>query len=288
MSYADGRYWITYNGELYNFREFERELEREGMRFTTATDTEVLLAMYARYGSDMLPRLNGMFAFAVWDAEAQELFLARDRLGIKPLYWAQHNGALYFASEVKGAVAGAAASAHAHGAGPGLSDLPVGARRRHPLRGNLQARSPATAPRSAIAELSIGQWWDMTFAPEERDEHEWADMRPGSRRQRRQATDGVGRSAWQLSQWRNRLKRDRRVHEPGGRTGHDLHSRLQPGRPRHDIVPDDLRYARLDRAAVRRLTTTRRCSKPKIVDLLPKLIWHMDEPIADPAASRPT
>ena len=101
MSYADGRYWITYNGELYNFRELRRELEQEGLRFRTGTDTEVLLAMYARHGPDMLPRLNGMFAFALWDAEAQELFLARDRLGIKPLYWARHRGALYFASEIK-------------------------------------------------------------------------------------------------------------------------------------------------------------------------------------------
>src|SRR5947209_7034349 len=101
MSYADERYWITYNGELYNFRELRRELEFDGLRFTSETDTEVVLAMYARHGIDMLDRLRGIFAFAIWDTEAQTLFLARDRLGVKPLYWTQHDGGLYFASEIK-------------------------------------------------------------------------------------------------------------------------------------------------------------------------------------------
>ncbi len=87
MSYADGRYWITYNGELYNFRELRRELESVGLQFTSGTDTEVLVAMYARHGHGMLQRLNGMFAFGIWDCEHQSMFLARDRLGVKPLYW---------------------------------------------------------------------------------------------------------------------------------------------------------------------------------------------------------
>jgi len=101
MSYADGRLWITYNGELYNFRALRAELERDGFVFTSDCDTEVMLAMYARYGSAMLDRLNGIYAFAIWDSERHELFLARDRLGVKPLYYAEHGGALYFASEIK-------------------------------------------------------------------------------------------------------------------------------------------------------------------------------------------
>lgn len=101
MSYARGRYWITYNGELYNFRELRRELEARGFAFRSECDTEVLLAMYAAFGESMLDRLNGIFAFAIWDAEHEKLFLARDRLGVKPLYYAEHKGVLYFASEVK-------------------------------------------------------------------------------------------------------------------------------------------------------------------------------------------
>jgi asparagine synthase (glutamine-hydrolysing) len=80
MAYADGRFWITYNGEIYNFRELRAELERDGFHFNSDCDTEVVLAMYARHGSAMLKRLNGIFAFAIWDSERHELFVARDVL----------------------------------------------------------------------------------------------------------------------------------------------------------------------------------------------------------------
>jgi asparagine synthase (glutamine-hydrolysing) len=80
MQYADGRYWLTYNGELYNYRELRDGLRRDGFSFRTESDSEVLLAMYARDGADALLKLNGIFAFAIWDAGRGELFLARDRL----------------------------------------------------------------------------------------------------------------------------------------------------------------------------------------------------------------
>ena len=92
MSYGGGRYLITYNGELYNYRELRSELAADGFRFDTDCDTEVLLAAYARDGDGMLRRLNGIFAFAIWDVETAELFLARDRLGVKPLYYAESGG----------------------------------------------------------------------------------------------------------------------------------------------------------------------------------------------------
>jgi asparagine synthase (glutamine-hydrolysing) len=101
MASGDQRYWITYNGELYNFRELRAELEGEGERFRSECDTEVLLAMWARHGPAALERLNGIFAFAIWDAERRELFLARDKLGVKPLYYAVHDGVFSFASEIK-------------------------------------------------------------------------------------------------------------------------------------------------------------------------------------------
>lgn len=101
MSTPDGRYTIVYNGEAYNFRSLRPALEARGYRFVSDCDTEVVLALYATEGPAMLSKLNGMFAFAIWDAQERTLFLARDRLGIKPLYYAFHNGALYFASEEK-------------------------------------------------------------------------------------------------------------------------------------------------------------------------------------------
>ncbi|HEV8241705.1 MAG TPA: asparagine synthase (glutamine-hydrolyzing) [Thermoanaerobaculia bacterium] len=110
MSFAGGRYRITYNGELYNFRELRRELVAEGVRFATASDTEVILALYARDGAAMLSRLRGMYAVALWDDEAKTLLLARDPFGIKPLYYTSDGGVLRFASQVKSLLAGGALS----------------------------------------------------------------------------------------------------------------------------------------------------------------------------------
>lgn len=96
----DGRFQIVFNGEIYNFRELRTRLESEGCRFRTGSDTEVLLQLYLRRGGECVNLLEGMFAFAVWDTREQTLFLARDPLGIKPLYVWTVNGCLAFASEL--------------------------------------------------------------------------------------------------------------------------------------------------------------------------------------------
>ena len=96
---ADGRYWITYNGEIYNYKELRAEL---GGDFRSETDTEVLLAAYIKWGKEALHRFNGMFAFAIYDTQEQTLFAARDRFGVKPLYyWETPSGVLAIASEIK-------------------------------------------------------------------------------------------------------------------------------------------------------------------------------------------
>lgn len=99
---VSGRYWVIYNGEIYNFIELRSELESGGYKFRSNCDTEVLLAAYARWGKDCLPRLNGMFAFMIFDVETQAVFAARDRFGVKPLYWWRApDGTLALASEIK-------------------------------------------------------------------------------------------------------------------------------------------------------------------------------------------
>lgn len=110
MSYAGGRFHIVFNGEIYNFADLRRELEGLGHRFVSRSDTEVLLAAYAEWGEKCLGRLRGMYAFAIYDKAPREpgdttLFLARDRFGIKPLYYAHCNGVFLFASELKGLLA---------------------------------------------------------------------------------------------------------------------------------------------------------------------------------------
>ncbi|THD77694.1 MAG: asparagine synthase (glutamine-hydrolyzing) [Phenylobacterium sp.] len=106
MASADGRLVITFNGEIYNYAELRRELEGEGVRHRTTSDTETLLHLYARDGIAMVRRLRGMFAFAIWDQAKQGLFLARDPYGIKPLYTAGDGWTLRFASQVKALLAG--------------------------------------------------------------------------------------------------------------------------------------------------------------------------------------
>jgi asparagine synthase (glutamine-hydrolysing) len=101
MFSASGDVVIVFNGEIYNFLDIKKDLEAQGIRFNTGTDTEVILHLYKQEGADCLEKLNGMFAFAIWDKRDNSLFIARDRIGKKPLYYLQHQGRFAFASEIK-------------------------------------------------------------------------------------------------------------------------------------------------------------------------------------------
>jgi asparagine synthase (glutamine-hydrolysing) len=105
MVSRSGRYVMTFNGEIYNYRELRAQLSAHGVQFTSQTDSEVLLYAFEQWGLDALLKLNGMFAFAIFDKETQTLTVARDRFGVKPVYYAEAGGAFMFASEVKGILA---------------------------------------------------------------------------------------------------------------------------------------------------------------------------------------
>lgn len=97
----NGRYILIFNGEIYNYKAFYPELKNKGIKLKSGSDTEVLLKLYELYGLEILSRLNGMFAFAIWDKEEKKLVLVRDRMGVKPLYYSFYQNTLYFASEQK-------------------------------------------------------------------------------------------------------------------------------------------------------------------------------------------
>ncbi len=101
MGSADGQIWIVFNGEIYNYRQLRADLEGDGHRFRTHSDTETILHLYERYGTSCLKYLRGMFAFAIWDGRRRRIFCARDRLGQKPLYYVQRGEEILFASEIK-------------------------------------------------------------------------------------------------------------------------------------------------------------------------------------------
>jgi len=101
LSNEDGSVWIVFNGEIYNYPSLRPELEKRGHVFRTHSDTEAIVHLYEEYGLECVQHLRGMFAFAIWDEKRRRLFIARDRLGKKPLYYAEHDGALLFGSELK-------------------------------------------------------------------------------------------------------------------------------------------------------------------------------------------
>lgn len=102
LSDESGNYWIVYNGEIFNYKELRKDLEAKGIRFKTHSDTEVVVQMYATYGSKCLQQFNGQFAFCIWNRKEKELFLARDRVGIRPLYYWRQDESFAFCSEIKG------------------------------------------------------------------------------------------------------------------------------------------------------------------------------------------
>ncbi|MEN9946469.1 MAG: hypothetical protein RLZZ293_855, partial [Pseudomonadota bacterium] len=101
LAREQGDYWISYNGEVYNYLELRQELEQLGYKFISATDTEVILAAYQQWGSQCLGKFNGMFSFIIYDRVRQQLFIARDRFGVKPLYYYSDSNGVYLASEIK-------------------------------------------------------------------------------------------------------------------------------------------------------------------------------------------
>lgn len=160
MSSADGRFHIVHNGEIYNRPELRDELLAQGAVLHTTTDTEVLLELYARHGPAMLNRLDGMFAFAIWDTKRRELFAARDRVGEKPFYYAEHAGRLLFASEPKALFAVGIAPEFADETWLELLTFRSVAGERTVYRG-INSLLPAHWLHVSGGRVETGRWWSF-------------------------------------------------------------------------------------------------------------------------------
>ena len=283
MSNEDGTVWLVFNGEIYNFRELRAELEAKGHRFRSRTDSEVLVHLWEDEGRRMVDRLNGMFAFCIWDERTGEAFLARDHAGIKPLYLADTGEALFFASEPKTLLAFGAVGSEVDRIAlrQYLTFLWVpGERtmwrdiRKVPEGGWLLWRD---------GQRESGTWWDWDQSTQDRmPPHEWA------RRVRATLLETVDRQliadvplgallsggldSSAIVGAMRALHPDREIRAYSANVDDDS----------QDGFADDLPFAR-QVAARLRLDLVEERLRPAIATLLPKLIWHTDEPLADPA-----
>ncbi|PYM33302.1 MAG: asparagine synthase (glutamine-hydrolyzing) [Candidatus Rokuibacteriota bacterium] len=283
MSDADERFWLVFNGEIYNFRELRAELEARGRRFRTQSDTEVILQAYATFGEACVERLRGMFAFALWDHARRALFLARDRLGKKPLYYWQHGGLLAFASEPKALLRHPAVSRDvdwaafhhylAFGYTPGRSSVYAG----------MLKLPPAHTATLVDGRLTLSRYWQLPTGP--------AAVLPASIEDtaatlREQLRDAV----------RLRLESDvpLGVFLSGGIDSSAVVASMREvtsgrittvsiGFARAFASYDELPYARL---VAERFGTDHHeeVLEPNVAELLPTIVRHFDEPFADSSA----
>ena len=281
----DGRYALTYNGEIYNYRDLREELEAKGERFRTQTDTEVLLKAHRVWGTTCLDKLNGMFAFAIWDDAEKVLFAARDRVGLKPFNYACVGDNFVFASEIKAILASGLVKAELdpQGFDQFLSFLwPVPP---HTMFKGVYQLPPGHFLTWRNGEVSVTEYWDLDYSVEEKggSEREWAS-RVASTLERVTRMEmvadvplgaflsgGVDSSAIVALMTRG-TKNKISTYTTG----------ISAGDLEFDIIPDDVEWARKV-AKMFPVDYHETLLTPNVVDLLPKLVWHQDAPVIDMA-----
>jgi asparagine synthase (glutamine-hydrolysing) len=286
MFTEDGRYAIILNGEIYNYKEIRSELESKGDGFTTGSDTEVLLKAFRRWNIECLDKLNGMFAFAVWDDAEKTLTLARDRAGIKPLHYAKVGNKFVFASEIKAILATGLVNAELDhdGFDQFLTFLwPVPP---HTLFKHIYQLLPGHFLTWTNNELRTTEWWDLDFSVEEEretNEHIWTDrvLETLDRVTELEMVADVPLGAFlsggvdssTIVALMAKHSRARVSTYTTGIAGEDL---------AYDIIPDDVEWSRKV-AAKLSVDYHEKLLTPDVADLLPKLVWHQDAPVIDMA-----
>jgi asparagine synthase (glutamine-hydrolysing) len=276
----DGSVWVVLNGEIYNFKDLRRDLEQRGHVFYTGTDTEVIVHLYEEYGEDCVQHLRGMFAFAVWDVRKKTLLLARDRIGIKPVYYTEAGGRFAFGSELKvllqlpevGRQLNWRAVNHLFSflTTPMDQSAVEGVHKLEP--GHLLTLTPGTRPR-------IRRYWDVSFQPDHAHGEEYF-----------------------VDRLRELLEESVRLHMvsdvplgaflSGGIDSSSVVATMARLSPRavktfsigfREQDHDETRYARL---VARRFGTDHRelVLEPDITDTLEQFAWYLDEPFGDPSA----
>jgi asparagine synthase (glutamine-hydrolysing) len=283
---ADKRFALTYNGEIYNYKQIQSQLEAKGHKFVTDCDTEVLVKAFETWGIDCLEKLNGMFAFAIWDDREKTLTLARDRTGIKPLYYAKVDNRFVFASEIKAILASRLIKAELdlEGLNQFLTFL-------WPVPPQTLFKGIYQLPAAYFltwkdGEISTKEWWDLDYSKEDKSgksEDHWrekvfetldqvtkmemiADVPLGAF-----LSGGVDSSSIVALMTRHSKKRVSTY--TTAISAKDLE---------FDIIPDDVEWSRKI-AEILPIDYHETLQTPDLTELLPKLIYHMDAPIIDMA-----
>jgi asparagine synthase (glutamine-hydrolysing) len=279
METADGRYCIVLNGEIYNYVELRAALAARGARFVSQTDTEVLLQLYAQEGPACLAKLNGMFAFAVWDRETRTLFAARDRFGIKPFYWTDRDGVFAFASEIKALVqAGPPAGLDRQGLADYLTfQFCLGEKT---LFRDVRKLPPGHSLTVAAGKPPVvKQYWDLDFTvdPSHTDafyEEQLAALLEDAMRLQLRSDVPVGAH---LSGGLDSSVVTCLASSLAGKPIHTFSGGFRDG-PQYD----EMHYARMVAEATHSVHHEIYPTAQDFVDTLPRLIWQMDEPAAGP------
>jgi asparagine synthase (glutamine-hydrolysing) len=284
MTDASGEIWLTYNGEIYNFKSLRRQLEAAGHRFRSDTDAEVVIYAYREWGRDFLSRLNGMFAFALWDGRDETLLLARDRLGIKPLYYAETPAGFAFASEIKALLAIPRIERNVDLAALDQFMSFLWTPDPQTIFHGIYKLPPAHYLVYRNGRAETFEYWDVDFNEDDSlTESEWIErlreqiMRSVEMQMVSDVPLGAFLSGGVDSSSLIALMSaatDRKITTyTFGFKQEDL---------RYDILEDDVKYARV---VGREFNTDyhEALLEPQVIDLLPRLVYHMDEPVADPA-----
>jgi asparagine synthase (glutamine-hydrolysing) len=282
MTVDGGDLWIVFNGEIYNYKELGEEVRAKGVRLRSSSDTEILLNAYQIWGEDCLQKLNGMFAFAIYDARKKKFFAARDRLGIKPFYYHFSNGCLVFASEIKAILNSGLAPKR-----PDLNALHTPARFQvSPWTGfqDILKLPPGHCMTLENGKLSVREYWSLhpTEQPANEDsliEQLDALLTDSVRLQMRADVPvGVFLSGGLDSSIVSALMR-RNTEQ----TIHSFTIKFSSEDQKFEQMTPDEVYAR-QVAKQFNFNYHEFEIKPQVDELLPKIVWHMDEPLSDPAA----
>jgi asparagine synthase (glutamine-hydrolysing) len=285
MSNADESIFITYNGELYNYLEHRERLAKKGYPFRSNSDTEVMIALYETMGIDFLNELNGIFAFALWDAKKRRLILARDHAGVKPLYYRQDGRKLYFASELKALlkVPGSSRELHTPSVPDYLTFLWVPG--ENTLLSGIKKLEPGHFAIWEDGQLETKRWFNIEYEPDEsRTEAQWNEEVHDSfmNATKRQMVSDVplgaflsgGLDSSSIVACMRNVYPDREINT--------YTVRFDRGAMAREQGVDDYPYARKVAKAIGvRLKSV--MLQPEVISLLPKMVYHLDEPDADPA-----